>query len=101
MLSATCGVPVTATPRLNVTRAVTRSPRSYVVPSDGAVRLRPVTTGPPSTLWFASFAMAFVPSPSVAAVDELRPSLIAPLFSVSADAATLMPSGSQSPAAAV
>ncbi len=102
MLISSCGVPVTATSRSYCTVTTIRSPNPYVSPLAGLLRISSALTNAgaivPSTLCPACADSACVPSPSEAASEASRPSLIAPLFSVNAPAATSIPSGSESAA---
>ena len=100
MTSASRGVPVTSTARLNTSDTSIVSSRSKVSPTAGEPIDSAVTPGGlPSTLWPALFDIELAPSPSDAAAAPGRTSLMAPPFSVSALAPMLMPSASISAAA--
>ena len=100
IVSASCGVPVTATSSLKTTCNLIVSPIPYESPTPGRLTIEPpVTSGAlppcrPSTVWPEAAVIAWLPSPKAA----LAPALlrIAPPFSVSALAATPIPSPSRS-----
>ena len=99
IVSASRGVPVTATVRSHLTVTTIRSPKvnvkSGVLFSDSALTDGRVVR-PPFTLWDTVFGIA---RGSVkAAAESLTASLIVPPFSVSALVATLIPSASTSDA---
>ena len=102
IVSASCGVPVTSTALVNVTVTSIRSPRSKVSPTAGDPTATPATLGgprAPSTLWAAAAAIAFAPSPKLAAVLPSRASAIPPPFNASALAP--MPTPVESASAAI
>ena len=70
MVSASCGAPATTTTLSKATWPRITSPRSKVSPLVGAFKKNPLTTGAvsrlPSTLWFAEFEIAWLPTPSAA-----------------------------------
>ena len=99
--SASCGVPVTVTGRVNVTATSMVSLRPYVLLLAGLLAIAaPFTAAavnvPPATLWLPLFSMALAPRPSNASVVPLATSIV-PLFNPSASAAMLSPSVSASP----
>ena len=105
IISASCGVPLTVTGRVNVTATSMVSPSPYVLLLEGALAIAaPLTAAavnvPPATLWLELLATAFAPRPSSA--SNVPPATsIDPLFSDSAFAAMLSPSLSASPEATV
>ena len=101
IVSAKRGAPVTLTGRSNTTTSSIVSPAPHRPDGPGRLVSTPVTTGAdtmlPSTLWPTTFVSAWPPSDSPAAA--VPPSnVIAPPFSASAPAATLIPSASASAA---
>ena len=107
MVRATCGVPATVTgsSKETVTEMASPAMKTPFAPIPVPESARPVTRGPtasvppPVTLKFASSASAWVPRPRAASL--FAPSLIVPLFRVSAEAPTATPFASVSPEATV
>ena len=100
--SASCGVPVTTTGRVNDTSTSIRSVRPYVLSLAGALVIATplgadVVNVPPATLWPVLFVIACTPSPSTAFVAP-PDTRIVPLFSASAPDPMLKPSASASAA---